>query len=85
MKPKVIAVMPAYNAEKTVQRTVADIPPGSVDEIILVDDCSKDNTVAVAKRLGLKVIQHTKRTKAMGEIKRPAIKRLWMPARTSSS
>ncbi len=50
--------MPAYNAEKTVARTVADIPQGSVDEIILVDDHSKDNTVAVAKELGLKVIQH---------------------------
>src|SRR5882724_9521380 len=60
VKPKVIVVMPAYNAEKTVTRTVADIPPGSVDEIILVDDCSKDQTVAVAKKLGLTVIQHEK-------------------------
>ena len=58
-KLKVIAVMPAYNAAKTVERTVADIPAGSVDEIILVDDCSKDETVAVSKKLGLKVIQHT--------------------------
>lgn len=58
MKGKVIAVMPAYNAEKTLERTVADIPPGTVDEIILVDDCSKDQTVALAKKLGLKVVQH---------------------------
>jgi glycosyltransferase involved in cell wall biosynthesis len=50
--------MPAYNAEKTLERTVADIPKGSVDSIILVDDCSKDQTVSVAKRLGLQVIQH---------------------------
>jgi glycosyltransferase involved in cell wall biosynthesis len=57
---KVIVVMPAYNAEKTLERTVADIPPGSVDEIILVDDCSKDNTVEVARRIGLRVIQHEK-------------------------
>ncbi|MFN0198784.1 MAG: glycosyltransferase family 2 protein [Planctomycetaceae bacterium] len=57
-KGKVIAVMPAYNAEATLARTVADIPPGSVDEIILVDDCSRDRTVALARDLGLTVIQH---------------------------
>jgi len=50
--------MPAYNAEKTLARTVADIPAGSVDSIILVDDCSKDRTVSIAKELGLRVIQH---------------------------
>lgn len=59
-KPKVIVVMPAYNAEKTLARTVADIPSGSVDSIILVDDCSRDQTVAVARQLGLRVIQHEK-------------------------
>src|SRR5438309_746451 len=59
VKKKVIVVMPAYNAQKTVEKTVADIPRGAVDEIILVDDCSKDETVAVAKKLGLKVIRHT--------------------------
>jgi glycosyltransferase involved in cell wall biosynthesis len=59
MTPKVIVVMPAYNAEKTVARTVSDIPANTVDQIILVDDCSKDQTVAVAKQLGLTVIQHT--------------------------
>lgn len=60
VKPKIIVVMPAYNAEKTVSRTVGDIPAGSVDQIILVDDCSKDNTVAVAQSLGLHVIRHEK-------------------------
>jgi glycosyltransferase involved in cell wall biosynthesis len=55
---KVVAVMPAYNAASTLERTVADIPPGSVDEIILVDDCSKDDTVAIARRMGLTVIAH---------------------------
>jgi glycosyltransferase involved in cell wall biosynthesis len=55
---KTIAVMPAYNAARTIERTVADIPPGTVDEIILVDDCSRDETVAVAERLGLTVIRH---------------------------
>jgi glycosyltransferase involved in cell wall biosynthesis len=57
---KTIAVMPAYNAAATLERTVADIPPGSVDEIIVVDDCSRDNTVEVAERLGLTVIRHEK-------------------------
>ncbi len=59
LKHTVIVVMPAYNAEKTVARTVADIPPGSVNAIILVDDCSKDQTVSIAEKLGLKVIRHT--------------------------
>jgi len=57
-KSKVIAVLPAYNAEKTVEKTIRDIPEGAVDEIILVDDASRDNTVAVAKQLGLTVIEH---------------------------
>ncbi len=54
--------MPAYNAEATLARTLADIPPGSVEEIILVDDCSRDRTVEVARSLGLTVIQHEKNT-----------------------
>ncbi|QDT96738.1 Undecaprenyl-phosphate mannosyltransferase [Gimesia aquarii] len=61
-KGRVVAVMPAYNAASTLERTVADIPTGSVDEIVLVDDCSSDNTVEVAKRLGLTVIQHERNT-----------------------
>lgn len=55
---KVVAVLPAYNAAKTLEATVADIPKGSVDEIILVDDASRDDTVEVATRLGLTVIRH---------------------------
>lgn len=55
---KIIAVMPAYNAARTVGPTVQDIPAGTIDEIILVDDASKDNTVEVAKKLGLTVVQH---------------------------
>jgi glycosyltransferase involved in cell wall biosynthesis len=55
---KVVAVMPAYNAAATLERTVADIPPGAVDEIILVDDGSRDDTVAIARRLGLTVVVH---------------------------
>ncbi|MEZ6060077.1 MAG: glycosyltransferase family 2 protein [Planctomycetaceae bacterium] len=59
---KVIAVMPAYNAAATLEKTISDIPDGSVDEIILVDDCSRDNTVEVAEGLGLTVIRHEKNT-----------------------
>jgi glycosyltransferase involved in cell wall biosynthesis len=55
---RTIAVMPAYNAASTLHRTVQDIPPGTVDQIILVDDCSRDNTVQVARELGLTVIEH---------------------------
>jgi glycosyltransferase involved in cell wall biosynthesis len=55
---KVIAVLPAYNAARTLEATVSDIPAGAVDEIILVDDASRDDTVAVATRLGLTVIRH---------------------------
>lgn len=54
---KVIVVMPAYNAEKTLERTVAEIP-SLVDEVIVVDDRSKDDTVAEARRLGLHTILH---------------------------
>ena len=57
-KPKVIIVLPAYNAEKTLQRTVADIPPGVADEILLIDDASRDRTVAIAKKIGLTVYAH---------------------------
>lgn len=55
---KVIAVLPAYNAEKTLAATLADVPVGSLDEIILVDDGSKDRTVQVAREMGLTVIEH---------------------------
>ncbi len=55
---KTIAVMPAYNAASTLQKTIDDIPKDSVDEIILVDDCSTDETVPLARELGLTVITH---------------------------
>jgi len=55
---KIIVVMPAYNAEATLERTVSDIPNDIVDEIILVDDFSNDRTVEIAERLDLTVIQH---------------------------
>jgi glycosyltransferase involved in cell wall biosynthesis len=55
---KVIAVLPAYNAESTLAATLADIPVGSVDEVVLVDDGSTDRTVQVARDMGLTVIAH---------------------------
>jgi SAM-dependent methyltransferase len=58
---KIVAVLPAYNAEKTLERTLADIPKGLFDELILVDDASKDGTVELARRLGgLTVVVHEK-------------------------
>lgn len=53
MNKKVVVVMPAYNAERTLRKTYDEIPHDIVDEVILVDDSSKDNTVRVAKELGL--------------------------------
>jgi glycosyltransferase involved in cell wall biosynthesis len=55
---KIIVVMPAYNAAKTLAQTVAEIPRDLVDEILLVDDASSDETVALANELGLTVFQH---------------------------
>ncbi len=59
---KLVAVLPAYNAEKTLEKTLLDVPPGLVDLFILVDDCSRDGTVHVAEKLSsrfaLKVIRH---------------------------
>jgi glycosyltransferase involved in cell wall biosynthesis len=57
---RTVVVMPAYNAASTLKSTVDDIPRGVVDEIILVDDCSSDNTVALAREMGLTVIEHTR-------------------------
>ncbi|HWE84341.1 MAG TPA: glycosyltransferase family 2 protein [Terracidiphilus sp.] len=54
---KVVAVLPAYNAEKTLERTVEEIPH-SVDVVILVDDHSTDETAALARKLGLQVHTH---------------------------
>jgi len=58
---KVIVVMPAYKAALTLEKTYLEIPHDWVDEVILVDDYSPDNTVEVAKKIGIKhIIQHDK-------------------------
>lgn len=56
--PKVVVVMPAYNAARTLERTYNDLPPDVVHHIILVDDVSQDETVEIAQRLGLKTVIH---------------------------
>jgi glycosyltransferase involved in cell wall biosynthesis len=50
--------MPAYNAERTLERTYRDLPLDWVDDVILVDDASRDRTVEVARRLGLHTLVH---------------------------
>jgi len=56
---KIIVVMPAYNAAETLEKTYNEVPFDIVDDVILVDDYSKDNTVDVAKRIGIKhIIKH---------------------------
>ena len=60
---KVVVVLPAYNAEKTLEQTYREIPLNVVDELILVDDASKDGTFDIAKHLGIHhVIKHEKNT-----------------------
>lgn len=58
---KIVVVMPAYNAEKTLEQTYSEIPFDVVDTVILTDDCSRDDTVAKARELGItEIIVHEK-------------------------
>lgn len=60
---KIVVVMPAYNAEKTLEMTYSEIPMEIVDEVILTDDLSRDHTIQKAKELGIREIQmHEKNT-----------------------
>lgn len=63
---KVVVVLPAYNAEKTLKQTYHEIDRSLVDEIILVDDASKDNTIAVAKEIGITQIVRHEQNKGYG-------------------
>jgi len=62
IKNKVVVVFPAYFAEKTLERTVNEVPKGVVDQMILVDDHSSDGTVQLAQKLGLTVHRHAQNT-----------------------
>lgn len=58
---KVVVVLPAYNAAKTLEKTYLEIPMDIVDEVVITDDASIDNTVELAKKIGIKhVIRHDK-------------------------
>lgn len=58
--PKIVVVMPAYNAEKTLKLTYDGIPKDIVDLTILVDDASKDETLKIARNLNMKIFLHNK-------------------------
>ena len=71
---RVIVVLPAYNAGKTLERTIAEIPPGIVDECLVVDDASRDDTVAQGAGWACPA-SCTRRTGAMGGTRRPVTPR----------
>ena len=57
-KPKVVVVMPAYNAAETLARTYQEMPRDAFDEVVLVEDASQDQTAAPAESLGMAVLEH---------------------------
>jgi len=59
---RVIVILPAYNAARTLERTYAEIPHDIVDEVILTDDASQDATVTLARRLGIRTLTHHRNT-----------------------
>src|SRR6187549_1900017 len=61
LSKKVVVVLPAYNASTTIEKTYAEIPFDIVDDVVLVDDASRDDTAAVGARLGIRhIIRHVK-------------------------
>ena len=74
---KVVIVLPAYNAEKTLQRTLDEVPMDIIDEIILCDDASKDNTYSLALSLGIKHFIRHDQNKVMVVIKKHYIIKHW--------
>lgn len=63
LNKKVIVVLPAYNAALTIEKTYSEIPFDIVDEVVLVDDASKDETVEVGRKIGIRhIIKHEKNT-----------------------
>ena len=57
---KIVVVLPAYNAAKTLRATIEGVPPGCVDEFILVDDASQDETETLSREMGITTIRHPK-------------------------
>ena len=79
---RVIVVLPAYNAGKTLERTIAEIPPGIVDECLVVDDASRDDTVS--QRAGwASPASCTPRTGVMARTRKPVTSRRCAGVRTS--
>lgn len=74
---KVAVVLPAYNAEKTLEKTYNEIPFDVVDEIILTDDLSIDNTVERAKEIEIKHIIRHKKTAGTEPIKKVVTIKHW--------
>jgi glycosyltransferase involved in cell wall biosynthesis len=62
---RIAVVMPAYNAVRTLEATYAEVPRDIVDNVILVDDCSSDDTAALSRRLGIQTVRH-ERNKGYG-------------------
>jgi glycosyltransferase involved in cell wall biosynthesis len=63
---KIVVVLPAYNAEKTISKVLNEIPFDIVDEVILVDDFSTDDTIKIAEEFGLKIIIRHEKNKGYG-------------------
>ena len=66
---KIVIVLPAYNAAKTLERTYKEIPFDIVDDVVLVDDVSKDNTIEVANQLGIVTL-----TSRLNAVKKSSLK-----------
>jgi glycosyltransferase involved in cell wall biosynthesis len=78
---KIVVILPAFNAEKTLEKTYKEIPFDIVDEVILVDDLSNDKTLEVAKKIGIKhIIKHNKNTGYGGNQKTCYLKALEIKA-----
>jgi glycosyltransferase involved in cell wall biosynthesis len=63
---KIVIVMPAYNASKTIEKTYRDLPLDIIDDVILVDDCSRDDTPIKARELGIANVIHHDVNKGYG-------------------